>query len=343
MIIRSLYLGASSVLRIYQNKKLIWNTDEPIALISRVAISSDGKATLVVPVLFELYGEGESTPNAMGIGRRLLLVGLVGDSDSNTYTISQVVPANALVVSSDALSASYTDTFARLFDAVSANSAVEGTTDTSCVVTLFYIKPMVSEVEGFSDTEAWAKVHPLVNFGLTEAPSNTHTLGVCYSWWFVSALAQSESKTEALAEAHALDSSPMGAEDIYLITYSDATANSLPFYDVNGFSITNTFGNAEAGALPSEIVATIGEIISKVFGNNRTLPAISSNAIAESISDGLSNGRPLPAMIRDGKCEITVDGVGNIVLLYLPVWENNVLKIPSAYEARVVDGVLEVI
>lgn len=36
-------------------------------------------------------------------------------------------------------------------------------------------------------------------------------------------------------------------------------------------------------------------------------------------------------------------GEGNLVLLYLPVLENNVLKIRSAYDASVLDGVLEVI
>ena len=321
MIIRSLYLGASSVLRIYQDNKIIWNALEPFALISRVEISTYGNATLCVPILFGLEGDGESVVDAIGVGRASNISNLIGVSPNNTYGISLITLFNMIRLDGRALSTSDSDVLARLFDLVSTTATVEETTETSCIITLFNLIPTASEVEVESYTEAVAHTPKLLKIDEVKVPINNYTSAICYSWWLKSVLGQNESETEALAEAHTPVSSPVDAEGIYLITYANAIANSIPFFDISGFNVANTFGNAETITFPSKSI----------------------DAIAEIISEALCNGNPLPAISGDGKGEITNEGKGMLMFLYLPVLENNVLKIPSAYGASVLDGVLEVI
>lgn len=321
MIVRSLYLGAFPIRQVYRNGNIIWNSGEPIVILADVKISTYGKATLGVPVLFGLNGEGESNVNATSACHIFVFFEVAGASENYSHGISNVNLLEIIDAYADVSNKSYGKALTTLFDIISTKAAVKETTEAGAITTLFAFKSMDSAEEVKSYTEAVAHDPAFLHLDPDKVLIKTYATALGYSFWFVSATSQTESNTEVLAEAHTPASLPMEAEDIYLITYANAIANSIPFFSISGFSIADTFGSAEVRKLPSESIAAIAKVISEALGNGIPLPAISGN----------------------GKNEITNEGKGALVLLYLPALQDNVLKIPSAYGASVVDGVLEVI
>lgn len=321
MIVRSIYLGAFPIRQIYQNGKSIWSSGELIAILSNVEISTYGKATLALSKLFGLLGKSESNLNAMGIIHKFDLIKIKGDSENDTYGISLLTPVRAISIVSEAESNSDTDAFLRYFLVISMKSTIEETTEASGVASAFLAKHMVSEVEVNSDTEAVAYSVAFINLGAIKMPIKTCTSAKAYSYILLLAKGQAYSNTEALAETlHTFVALSIDGEG-YCRTYADAELQDIPLHKLSGFGIVDTFGKAGVRTLSSESIDAIVEIISNAFGNGRQFSAISGN----------------------GKNESTNDGVGKLVLWYLPILEDNVLKIISAYDASVADGVLEVI
>ena len=340
MLITNIRYGEKPVLKVYLGEKLVWQC---VNVVGGDKSTSYTKAVILAPVLLPMNSAVVGQTYTTSTARALEITLMQGASENAAHGKALCDVLDLILMKGQSHDKSYFSANARLFNAIIAYSNAQSDSNISGVAETFDVALMKSIVEGESYTNCICLTPTSVS-AYSHADSNSVVKAFidCTMPETISGESTSPSYTEFVIRSieAVLSNSDVNG-------YSDSIGSCLvmPILELNGSSVSTSYGAAETKMMPMLRVAGSGDSMSDVNGDCTIIPTIFINGASQNLSNTESNGNAAPAILSNSYSN-SISNTNNMVILwYLPIEHEDALEIRQAYQIIIDEenGMMEVI
>lgn len=318
-------------------------------------------------IILALGGAWESFSNAVAHGIGATAIAIPIDEKIMSYAAGRLADEHILPVHATALSNLFGKGNVRLFTLLAFSADGESVSDTDALLRKFDVESLKGIVTAEDMSKAIVKlfkVLPVISDNVLE--SYDDAVGHSFQAIIMDADDVSIHWEMSKANAYAFRIKPLDADNVEIKTYATSKADSYRLIGIpNSFSISLT--NADLTMRLFDVLQMSGKTEAENFtsANGRTLTVLPFGGISDEYAEAIASAITFAVTQTKGLSTSTSEtdeylntfdaepsvadeeshseSDANASLWYLPIMENNILKIRSVYYAAVTDGILEVI